>query len=315
VASQSAYQLGTPEVWYLTARWKAHVDHGTCSIPLIWLVFDIQVHPHPLRKSLSVNRPSIRHISTPPRIFGGAQARKRSKRHCDPQSASRRGRVPQRRQRHFESARGLISLIGRRSSGGYDRFGSTASAVRIVFFHIYDPGVNLSNAMRAADAVTPNLAYPPEERLPATEIKPLARSKCRRRCSSAPPCRRHARGGGCFPVLLPVRARNRLWFGPTWRFRVGRYMANRRSINLTAIPQSVYSLASTPDPTLSLTKHPLPRYEAGSAYRIQPYLRSNARAVDRSLALKIRYSDSDGLRGHRRRWSVPRSGQISRQFH
>ena len=38
-------------------------------------------------------------------------------------------------------------------------------------------------------------------------------------------------------------------------------------------------------------------YEAGSAYRIQPYLRSNARAVDTSLALKTRYSDSDGLRG------------------
>jgi len=33
--------------------------------------------------------------------------------------------------------------------------------------------------MRAADAVSPSLAYPPEERLPATNIKPLARSKCR----------------------------------------------------------------------------------------------------------------------------------------
>jgi len=31
-----------------------------------------------------------------------------------------------------------------------------------------------------------------------------------------------------------------------------------------------------------------PWYEAGSAYRIQPHLRSNAHAVDRSLALKIR---------------------------
>jgi len=37
--------------------------------------------------------------------------------------------------------------------------------------------------MRAADAVAPNLAYPPEKRLPATDIKPLARSKCRRRRS------------------------------------------------------------------------------------------------------------------------------------
>ena len=36
------------------------------------------------------------------------------------------------------------------------------------------------------------------------------------------------------------------------------------------------------------------QYEAGSAYRMQPYIRSNARAVDRSLAWKIRYSVSDG---------------------
>jgi len=41
VASRSAYQLGIPEVWYLIAWWKAHVYHGTCSIPLIWLGFDI----------------------------------------------------------------------------------------------------------------------------------------------------------------------------------------------------------------------------------------------------------------------------------
>ena len=37
--------------------------------------------------------------------------------------------------------------------------------------------------MRAADAVAPNLAYPPQWRLPTTNIKPLARSKF---------CRRHA---------------------------------------------------------------------------------------------------------------------------
>ena len=47
----------------------------------------------------------------------------------------------------------------------------------------------------------------------------------------------------------------------------------------------------------------------------QPYIRSNARAVDRSPALKIRYSVSDGPRGHCPRVSVPRVGQISRQFH
>ena len=63
--------------------------------------------------------------------------------------------------------------------------------------------------MRAADAVPPNLAYPSEKLLPTTDIKPLARSKCCRRPRGAPPCRRHARGGGRFLVLLPVRALNR----------------------------------------------------------------------------------------------------------
>jgi len=67
--------------------------------------------------------------------------------------------------------------------------------------------------MRAAHAVAPKLAYPPQWRLPTTDIKPPARSKCRRRRGGAPPCRRHARGRGRLPVLLPVRARNRLWFG------------------------------------------------------------------------------------------------------
>ena len=65
--------------------------------------------------------------------------------------------------------------------------------------------------MRSADAVAPNLAYLPGERLPTNDIKLPARSKCRRRRRGAPPCRRHARAGGRFPVLLPVRARNRLY--------------------------------------------------------------------------------------------------------
>ena len=200
-------------------------------------------------------------MSTPPRILGGPQARKRgqrhcdtqsggwgagtqmskrSKRHCDPQPASRRGGVPRRRQRHFERARGFIPLTGRRTSGGNARFDATACAARAVLSHKNDSRVDSSNAMRAAHAVAPNLAYPPQWRLPTTDIKPLARSKCRRRRRDAPPCRRHARGGGRFPVLLPLRARNRLWFGPTKHFRVGRYMANRRSINSKRLPQCVY---------------------------------------------------------------------------
>jgi len=40
--------------------------------------------------------------------------------------------------------------------------------------------------MRAADAVAPNLPYPPEERLPVMDVKPLARSKCSRRRRGTP---------------------------------------------------------------------------------------------------------------------------------
>jgi hypothetical protein len=75
--------------------------------------------------------------------------------------------------------------------------------------------------MRAAHAVAPNLAYPPQWRLPTTDVKPPARSKCRRRRGGAPPCRRHARGGGRFPVLLPVRARNRFLVWPDQAFLSG----------------------------------------------------------------------------------------------
>jgi len=131
---------------------------------------------------------------TPPRILGRAQARKRGKRHCDPQSASRRGGVPRRRGRHFERARGLVCLTGRRHSGGYARLGATACAARIVFSHINHSRVNSSNTMRAAHAIAPNLAYPPQWRLPTTDIRPVARSKCRRRRRGTPPCRCHARG-------------------------------------------------------------------------------------------------------------------------
>jgi hypothetical protein len=43
------------------------------------------------------------------------------------------------------------------------------------------------NTMHAADAVAPNLSYPPQERLPVSDVKPLARSKCRRRRRGTPP--------------------------------------------------------------------------------------------------------------------------------
>jgi hypothetical protein len=56
-------------------------------------------------------------------------------------------------------------------------------------------------------------------------------------------------------------------------------------------------------------------YEAGSASLMQPFIRSNSRAIDRNLAVKIRYSVSDGPRGHCAHPSVPRFSHISRQCH
>jgi len=51
----------------------------------------------------------------------------------------------------------------------------------------------------------------------------------------------------------------------------------------------------------------------GSAYNMQPYKRSNSGVVDGSIAAKLRYSVSDGPRGHCARLSLPRVGHISRQ--
>ena len=59
------------------------------------------------------------------------------------------------------------------------------------------------NATRAADAVAPNLPYPPEERLAVRDVKPLARSKCRRRRRGTPP-RRDADCGSQWRFLVYV---------------------------------------------------------------------------------------------------------------
>jgi hypothetical protein len=45
------------------------------------------------------------------------------------------------------------------------------------------------NAMRAADAGAPDLPYLPEERRPVRDVKPLARSTCRRRRRGTTPRR------------------------------------------------------------------------------------------------------------------------------
>jgi len=62
------------------------------------------------------------------------------------------------------------------------------------------------NTMRAADAVAPNLPYPPQECLPVRDIQLLARSKCRCRRRSTPPRRDAdiAAHSGFFFVCMPA---------------------------------------------------------------------------------------------------------------
>ena len=72
--------------------------------------------------------------------------------------------------------------------------------------------------MRAAEAVAPNLPYPPKEHLSVRDMKPLARSKRRRRRRGTPP-RRDAGCGSQWRFLrLRACARPRILGGVyIWR--------------------------------------------------------------------------------------------------
>jgi len=74
------------------------------------------------------------------------------------------------------------------------------------------------NTMCAADAVAPNVLYLPEKRLLVRDVKPLARSKCRRRRRGTPP-RRDADCGSQWRFLrLRACARPRILGGvDKWR--------------------------------------------------------------------------------------------------
>jgi len=89
--------------------------------------------------------------------------------------------------------------------------------------------------MRAADAVAPNLPYPPEERLPVRDVKPLARSKCRRRRRGTPP----RRDADCASQwrFLRLHATHVLILAGVEIFYD---MANRRYINSKTLPQWVH---------------------------------------------------------------------------
>ena len=81
--------------------------------------------------------------------------------------------MPRRRRRCFDCARGSITLTGRRSFDGGARFGATACAARMAFDELTLESFIWENTMRAADAVAPNLPYPPEERRPVSKTLTL----------------------------------------------------------------------------------------------------------------------------------------------
>jgi len=80
-------------------------------------------------------------------------------------------------------------LNSRRHCGGYTRLGATACAARMAIEVLTLDLFRWESTMRAAHAVAPYLAYPPQWRLPVRHTKPLARSECRRRRRGTPPRR------------------------------------------------------------------------------------------------------------------------------
>ena len=122
------------------------------------------------------------------------------------------------RRRHFERARGLTSVVGRRSSGGCARFGATACAARMEFDDLTLETFIWENTMCATDAVAPNLPYLLEERLAVRDVKPLARPMCRRRRRGTPPHRDADCGSQWRFLRLRACARPRILGGvEIWR--------------------------------------------------------------------------------------------------
>ena len=110
-----------------------------------------------------------------------------------PRALRRHGGALLRRRRHLGRA-------GRRSSAGYARFGAMTSAAHMAFDELTLESFKWENTLCAADAVAQNLPYPPEC-LPVRDMKPLARSKCRRRRRRGTPPRHDADCGSQWRYL------------------------------------------------------------------------------------------------------------------
>jgi len=124
---------------------------------------------------------------------------------CKTVTGNLRGGVAERRaqRRCFHWFSGFVSLTGRRSSGGGAGFGATVMAARTAFDEITLQLFISAHAMRAADAVAPNLPPPADGRGPVRKTMALYPWKYRRCRRGAPPCR-HAdcRFSGVFFVIL-----------------------------------------------------------------------------------------------------------------
>ena len=116
-----------------------------------------------------------------------------------------------RRQRHFERASGLISVMGRRSSGGYARFGATASAARA--WRLTSQLLGCLCGKRQCVPHTPSRRIcrcRQKERLPVRGFKPLEHSKYRRRPRGSPAAMQVADHNGVFIIFVPAPAQTNI---------------------------------------------------------------------------------------------------------
>jgi hypothetical protein len=80
-----------------------------------------------------VNRPSIRHRSSPQESLLGRRHENEEFGTVKRRSAWRHGGAPRRQRRYFRRYKGFVQLTGRRPSGGGARFGSKATVARKAF--------------------------------------------------------------------------------------------------------------------------------------------------------------------------------------
>jgi hypothetical protein len=96
---------------------------------------------YPFFASFSVTRPLIRHMLTRSEMLGGAQARKRGNGNCDPQSTSRRGGVPRRRQRQPTRSKARMLKSSRKRPKKETKTTVKSSVFGTILIFFYSPNL------------------------------------------------------------------------------------------------------------------------------------------------------------------------------